>query len=190
MIKVTVNNFLTLDKKTYIVESFIEAEEKVRGYFSPCDEIHLNNGRYLIHREKELIGAALFEKFYKKEDVEVKRGDIFFINLGDSDGSNLQSGVRPVVVISNNVCNNFSSVISVVALTTKDKPELPTHVHLVPDNCNRLTKKSTVLCEQIISISKDKLERRLGRVSQRNLVAINEALEKQLALDEVIEIEA
>ena len=61
-----------------------------------------------------------------------KRGDVYFVDLGDNIGSSKQSGLRPAVVVSNNKANRHSPVVTVVPMTTKTrKTFLPTHV-LIP----------------------------------------------------------
>lgn len=181
MLKLIVNKFEDLSKKVFFVENMSEAERRMRFFFSPCDEIHLKDGKYLIHRENELVGAALVEKV-NVIPRKVFRGDIFFADLGEEDGTNKQAGERPVLVVSNESCNKYSSIISVVALTTQDKTKLPTHVNIKADEDNGLEENSLVLCEQIISLPKDLLKCKKGRLNNNDMRKIDKALKVQLNL--------
>lgn len=181
MLKLTVNKFEDLSKKVFFVESMGEAEKRMRYFFSPCDEIHLKDGKYLIHRNEELVGAALLEKV-NETMRNVYRGDIFFADLGEEDGTNRQAGERPVLIISNNACNKFSEIITVVAFTTQDKTKLPTHVRITPDEHNGLEEKSLALCEQVISLPKSLLKRKKGFLTPENMRKIDAALKVQLNL--------
>lgn len=83
--------------------------------------------------------------------MEVYRGDIFYIqNTGYNVGSEQTSG-RPAIVVSNDIGNKNAPVVSVVYLTTQEKKPLPTHVEVL---CKQ---KSTALCEQIYTVSKERL---------------------------------
>ena len=80
--------------------------------------------------------------------MEVKRGDIFLADLNPVKGSE-QGGIRPVLVIQNDIGNKFSPVTIVIALTSKiTKKMLPTHIELSPEQTG-LNKPSIVLAEQI-----------------------------------------
>ena len=80
------------------------------------------------------------------------RSEIWLVNLGDNKGS-VQGGIRPVIVISNNVCNTHSPVIHIVPITSRTKNKLPTHVTI--DASTGLKTESTALTEQSTLISKD-----------------------------------
>ena len=108
-------------------------------------------------------------------------GDIFWAELGrDADGS-MQTGGRPVLVISNNKANQHSPVITVIPITSKMcKAELPTHVLI--KECG-LKKPSIVLAEQITSINKDRLERKMGSIQHTVYVGlVKKAIGIQLCL--------
>ncbi len=103
---------------------------------------------------------------------EVKKGQIFLADLNPVQGSE-QGGVRPVVVIQNNIGNKFSPTVIVAAITGKLKKDIPTHVKL---NSLGLAKKSTVLLEQIRTIDKSRLIERIGKTTDEELKIIEEAL--------------
>ncbi|MBV6716557.1 type II toxin-antitoxin system PemK/MazF family toxin [Paenibacillus chitinolyticus] len=90
---------------------------------------------------------------------------------------------RPVLVISENVSNKFSPVVTVVALTatTKDKP-LPIHVTL-QENEVGVKQTSTILCDCIYSIDKRKIKSVVGNVSDEKMVQVNNALKLHLSLN-------
>lgn len=108
-------------------------------------------------------------------------GDIFWAELGkDADGS-LQAGGRPVLVVSNNKANEFSPVITIIPITSKmGKANLPTHVLI--KECG-LERPSIALAEQITSINKDRLGRKIGTIQQTVYVGlVKRAIGIQLSL--------
>ena len=109
--------------------------------------------------------------------MEIKRGDIFFIRSYDNNQGSEQTSDRPAVVVSNNKCNTYSNVIEIVYLTTKPKKPMPTHVAVV---CQRL---STALCEQVCSISIDRLGMYIKTATDAEMKEIDKALLVSLALD-------
>lgn len=113
-----------------------------------------------------------------------KRGDIYFVDFGDNIGrSSKQSGIRPAIIISNNLANAHSPVITVVPLTSriKKKRSLPTHVFL-PRQCGTgLYLHSLALCEQVDAIDKIKLLDYKGSVNDPGIMkAITHAVQIQI----------
>ena len=92
----------------------------------------------------------------------MRRGDIYWADLGEKEGS-LQADYHPVVIVSNNLANSHSSVITVIPATSKNKKHLPTHVYI--QGCG-LSKPSLLLAEQITSINKSKLIKKIGSIQQ------------------------
>ena len=112
------------------------------------------------------------------------RGSIFWCNLSknsNNNRTNIQRGIRPVIVISNNIGNNYSPTITVIPLTTKTKHPLPTHVFL--EGKNVLSTPSVALCEQIITIDKLQIGNKLGELSADELRAVNKSLAIALSLE-------
>lgn len=102
--------------------------------------------------------------------MEVFRGDIFFVRKGGySIGSEQESG-RPAIIVSNDTGNRYSDAVEVVYLTTKEKPPLPTHVEVI---CKV---PSTALCEQIFTVSKERLGEFIKECTKEEMVAIDKAL--------------
>ena len=115
-------------------------------------------------------------------NLDLKRGMIVFADLGGNKGS-IQSGKRPVLICSNDMNNKYSSVLTVIPLTSKmSKRPLPTHVELNSENSPCLKLTSIALCEQIITLPKDSIEYVIGNVSEEIMSKINYAIMVQLAL--------
>lgn len=115
------------------------------------------------------------------EENSVRTFDVWLADLPETGGSSVQHGTRPVVVVSNDMANRYSPAISVVPLTSNlYKKALPTHVFLrVPG----LEKASLALCEQVTTVDKNCLIRRLATVDQLfQKMAIRHGLAVQLGL--------
>lgn len=111
--------------------------------------------------------------------ARIRRGDIFYADLRPTVGAE-QAGVRPVLVVQNDVANRLSPTVVVCALTSQLKrPELPTHV-LVPDLDPAAP--SVLLVEQMRTLDKRRLLRRIGRASAAVMQAVDRALEHSLGL--------
>lgn len=109
---------------------------------------------------------------------EVKRGDIYYIvNNFQEEGSEQRAG-RPAVVVSNDKGNQHSNVIEVVYLTTQPKTDLPTHIDIKSAN-----RPSIALCEQISSVSKDRLGNYIGTCTKYELEMLNAGMMISLGID-------
>lgn len=101
----------------------------------------------------------------------VQRFEIWFAELGDHYGSSVQSGSRPVLVISNDVANRFSSTLTVIPLTTVQKKlGLPTHIQIAEADCQMINdhaylRNSVALAEQVTTIGKNALLNKLGSLT-------------------------
>lgn len=103
----------------------------------------------------------------------IRRGDIFYADLSPVVGCE-QGGIRPVLVIQNDIGNRYSPTVIVAAITSKSKKELPTHVEL---GCmEALQKNSVVLLEQIRTIDCIRLLEYIGSVSRLRMLLIDQAL--------------
>lgn len=117
----------------------------------------------------------------KAEDKTISRGDLIYADLSPVIGSE-QGGVRPVLVIQNDIGNKFSPTTIVAAITSvKNKSNLPTHVK-IGDKSSGLPKESVILLEQIRTIDKKRLKDKIGRVSDDFMKTIDEALRISLNL--------
>lgn len=93
--------------------------------------------------------------------MEVNRGDIYYADLSPVVGSE-QGGVRPVLVVQNDVGNKYSPTVIIAAITSQlSKAKLPTHIELNKDKYN-LAKDSVVLLEQIRTLDKRRLKEKIG----------------------------
>ena len=114
--------------------------------------------------------------------MSIKKGDLYFADLSPVTGSE-QGGVRPVLVVQNDVGNKFSPTIIVAAITSrKNKADLPTHVSIEADG-NGPSKNSVVLLEQLRTIDKRRLKERIGTIDKKRLPEVDEALSVSLGID-------
>ena len=114
-----------------------------------------------------------------RENKEIRRGDIHYADLSQTIGCE-QGGVRPVLIIQNNIGNLYSPTVIVAPITGKAKKWLPTHVIL---HCTGLYKRSCVMLEQLRTIDKDRLVDYIGRLEQSQLNKINETAQLSLGLE-------
>ena len=105
----------------------------------------------------------------------IKRGDIYYADLSPVIGSE-QGGVRPVLVVQNDVGNKFSPTIICAAITSQiNKAKMPTHIEIDAADYG-LAKDSVILMEQIRTIDKRRLREKIGRLDDAVMQRVNEAL--------------
>lgn len=97
----------------------------------------------------------------------IQRGDIYLVDLSKNIGSE-QKGIRPAIIVQNNMGNQHSPTTIVCLITTKSKNALPTHVALLPED--GVAKPSTVLCEQPMTLDKSLLIKNLGKLNNQNKI--------------------
>ncbi|ARP50862.1 MULTISPECIES: type II toxin-antitoxin system PemK/MazF family toxin [Caproicibacterium] len=113
--------------------------------------------------------------------MQVRRGDIFYADLSPVIGSE-QGGVRPVLIIQNDVGNRFSPTVIAAAITSqRGKTELPTHIHLNAA-ATGLARDSIVLLEQVRTLDKHRLREHIGRVGEESMNAVDRALSVSFGL--------
>lgn len=113
--------------------------------------------------------------------MKVRRGDVFYADLSPVVGSE-QGGIRPVLVVQNNVGNKYSPTIIVAAITSQtNKSRMPTHVK-VNDPSIGLPKESVVLLEQIRTIDKKRLREKVGRFNDDLMRRVDESLQVSVGL--------
>jgi len=111
----------------------------------------------------------------------IKRGDIFWVNLDPTRGSE-QAGRRPVLVIQNDIGNEFAPTTIIAPLTTKSfSKSYPTNVHL-PKGVAGLVADSTILLSQIRTLDKQRLEDKIGHLSPAYIEKVSQAVKISLAL--------
>lgn len=109
----------------------------------------------------------------------IRRGDVFYADLSPVVGCE-QGGIRPVLIIQNDIGNRYSPTVIVVAITSKLKKELPTNVEI---GCMEpLQKNSVVLLEQIRTIDRIRLLEYIGSLSDLRMISIDQALSLSLGL--------
>lgn len=115
--------------------------------------------------------------------MEVKRGYIFYADLSPVVGSE-QGGIRPVLVIQNDIGNCYSPTIIVAAITSQiDKARLPTHIEISSGDY-QLEKDSVILLEQIRTIDKQRLKKKIIELDERIMRKVDDALRISLGLVE------
>ncbi len=104
----------------------------------------------------------------------IRRGDIFYADLSPVVGSE-QAGVRPILIIQNDVGNKYSPTVIGIAITTRAKPNLPTHI---PVEANKfgLEKDSVILVEQIRTLDKSRLREKIGTLDNETMEKVKNAL--------------
>ena len=113
--------------------------------------------------------------------VVIRRGDIFYADLRPVVGSE-QGGIRPVLIVQNDVGNRHSPTVIVAAITSKmHKAKLPTHIEL--SKRYGIEKDSVILLEQVRTIDKSRLREKVCHLDQDILSSVNEALLVSFALD-------
>ena len=105
----------------------------------------------------------------------VKRGEIYYADLSPVVGSE-QGGIRPVLVVQNDIGNKYSPTVIAAAITSQlDKARLPTHITL-PAEQYGLPKNSVVLLEQIRTLDKRRLQEKVTTLSPEKMREVNKAL--------------
>lgn len=107
--------------------------------------------------------------------MSVKRGDIYYADLSPVVGSE-QGGLRPVLIIQNDVGNRYSPTVIAAAITSRmSKTKLPTHIDIYADKVG-LAKDSIVLLEQIRTLDKRRLKEKMGHLDENMMSAVNAAI--------------
>lgn len=105
----------------------------------------------------------------------VKRGDIFYADLSPVIGSE-QGGIRPVIIIQNDIGNKYSPTVIVAAITSQiNKAKLPTHVEISSEEYG-LNKDSVVLLEQVRTLDKKRLKEKIGHMTDNDMEKVDKAL--------------
>lgn len=114
----------------------------------------------------------------------IKRGDIYYADLSPVIGSE-QGGVRPVLIVQNNIGNKYSPTVIISAVTSQiNKAKLPTHIEISAEDFG-LPRDSVVLLEQIRTIDKKRLKEKIGRFDKELMEEVDECLKISLGLIEI-----
>lgn len=113
--------------------------------------------------------------------MNVKRGDIFYADLSPVVGSE-QGGIRPVLIVQNDIGNKYSPTVIAAAITSRHaKAKMPTHISINAESCG-LSKDSIVLLEQVRTIDKQRLREKMGELQPNDMAGINQALSVSFGL--------
>ena len=116
--------------------------------------------------------------------MNIKRGDIFYADLSPVVGSE-QGGLRPVLIIQNDVGNRYSPTVIAAAITSRmGKNRLPTHIDIHADKVG-LAKDSVVLLEQIRTLDKRRLKERMGHLDDQTMQTVNSAIAVSFGIEAV-----
>ncbi|HIS50375.1 MAG TPA: type II toxin-antitoxin system PemK/MazF family toxin [Candidatus Gallacutalibacter pullistercoris] len=111
----------------------------------------------------------------------IHRGDIYYADLSPVVGSE-QGGVRPVLIVQNDVGNRFSPTVIAAAITSqRSKANLPTHILLSAENTG-LSRDSIVLLEQVRTLDKHRLKEKMGRLDSKSMSLVDRALSVSFGL--------
>lgn len=114
----------------------------------------------------------------------IKRGDIYYADLSPVVGSE-QGGVRPVLIVQNDIGNKYSPTVIAAAITSQiNKAKLPTHTEISAKEYG-IAKDSVILLEQIRTIDKKRLKEKIGHLDDELMQKVNEALQVSFGLQEV-----
>lgn len=118
----------------------------------------------------------------ESDSLNIKRGDIYYADLSPVVGSE-QGGVRPVLIVQNDVGNKYSPTVIAAAITSQQfKTKLPTHISVDAAVCG-LSKDSVVLLEQIRTLDKQRLREKMGNLPESDMSRINGALSLSIGLE-------
>ncbi|MBO5295817.1 MAG: type II toxin-antitoxin system PemK/MazF family toxin [Clostridia bacterium] len=107
--------------------------------------------------------------------MSVKRGDIYYADLSPVIGSE-QGGLRPVLIIQNDIVNRYSPTVIAAAITSRmSKTRLPTHIDIYADEVG-LAKDSVILLEQIRTLDKRRLKEKMGHLDETTMDHVNTAI--------------
>ncbi len=117
--------------------------------------------------------------------MEIKRGDIVYVDLNPVEG-NEQGGCRPCVVLQNNLGNMKSTTTIIAPISKADKKPMPTHVRFVGQGLS-CTVMNTIMLEQIRTVSASRLGEVRGHLDKETMKKVNEAMEISLGLRRVFQ---
>lgn len=113
--------------------------------------------------------------------MNIKRGEVYYADLRPVVGSE-QGGVRPVLIVQNDVGNKYSPTTIIAAITSKEKNPIPTHVNIHKSKENGLKVDSTITLEQFRTIDKSRIKERIGQLNPSDLEKVMNALKISLAI--------
>ena len=116
--------------------------------------------------------------------MNISRGDIYYADLSPVIGSE-QGGIRPGLVIQNDIGNKYSPTVIITAITSQiNKAKLPTHIEISAEDYG-LNKDSVILLEQLRTIDKKRLREKIGHLNESFMLRVDEALSISLGLTDL-----
>ena len=123
------------------------------------------------------------KKVFLEFEMNIKRGDIYYADLSPVIGSE-QGGLRPVLIVQNDVGNKHSPTVIAAAITSKmSKAKLPTHID-IPGIEAGLARDSVILLEQVRTIDKKRLKEKMGHLDNATMNNVNNAIQVSFGLRE------
>lgn len=119
--------------------------------------------------------------------MKVKRGEIYYADLSPVIGSE-QAGIRPILVVQNDVGNKFSPTIIGIAITSRQKVKLPTHIEIEGTKYG-LDKDSVILAEQIRTLDKKRLREKVGMLDNETMEKVKRAIEISFGIRGELDLE-
>ena len=114
--------------------------------------------------------------------MNIKRGDIYYADLSPVVGSE-QGGLRPVLIVQNDIGNRYSPTVIAAAITSKmSKTKLPTHIDISAASVG-LSKDSVILLEQIRTLDKKRLKEKMGHLDEETMTHVNSAIQVSFGLE-------
>ena len=161
---------------------FIKKMEK--GY-KEMAEINLEYSRlgseYMLDDVNEYEAWICGVWLLNMANIVVKRGEIFYADLSPVIGSD-QGGIRPVIIIQNDIGNRYSPTVIIAAITSQiNKAKLPIHVEISSEEYG-LNRDSVVLLEQIRTLDKRRLKEKIGHMTEKDMKKVDKALAISLSL--------
>lgn len=115
--------------------------------------------------------------------MNIRRGDIYYADLSPVIGSE-QGGIRPVLIVQNDVGNKYSPTVIAAAITSRvSKSKLPTHIEVYADKYG-LARDSVILLEQIRTLDKKRLKEKMGHLDEDVMTLVNDAINVSFGLVE------
>ncbi len=113
--------------------------------------------------------------------MNIRRGDIYYADLSPVVGSE-QGGLRPVLIVQNDVGNRYSPTVIAAAITSRmSKTKLPTHIDILGVEAG-LSKDSVILLEQVRTIDKKRLKEKMGHLDRETMNSVNNAIQVSFGL--------
>ena len=163
----------------------VDNEKELKQGYEDMAEINLEYSKmgleYMLDDVNEYEAWICGVWLLKMANIVVKRGEIFYADLSPVIGSE-QGGIRPVIIIQNDIGNRYSPTVIVAAITSQiNKAKLPIHVEISSEEYG-LNRESVVLLEQIRTLDKRRLKEKIGHMTETDMKKVDKALAISLNL--------